>query len=259
MTQPQEVIDLTENFVEPSRLETSSSRKHDRHEEDPQVEGPSKYAKLDRNSEPPKRKDTSTTPRRKQKKSGKTINLHKASRASTHSELKAKVKTLERNLRDTQKMVNVTKLALKDREQDLQRNTSELKRVRKVCDEKSEEVRTQKLKNEAGSEEHQSLKVLVDDPVNGIQALQESCRSKDDELNLKDGKIISLQQEIDEVKKRLDKTEQEVEAVRTTNDTNSSWNEKLKQRERKAKDTLKTERDGSSSLQHPSDGRIGPD
>lgn len=244
MTQPQEGIDLTESSAETPKLETSSSRKHDRHEEDPQVEGPAKYPKLNKNSEPANRKDTRTTPRRKQKESGKTINQPKASRASNHNDLKAKVKTLDRELRDTEKVLDITKQALKDTNQNFQCNTSELKRVRKVCDEKSEEIRTQNLNHETEREKFQSLKDLVDDPVNGIQALQESCRRKDEESKVKDEKIISQQQELDETKKELEKAIKEAEAARTMNDSNGSRNEMLAKKERTAKNTLKKERDG---------------
>lgn len=236
MTQTEEVIDLTESMSQSAELEISSSSKHDRHEEDPQDESPNKRTKLHRNSEPPKRKDTSTTPRRRQKKSGKKINLHKVSRTGNYSELKAMVKTLERELKDAEQAGKITDQALNITKQALKQSNQELKHIRKVCDGKSEEVRAL-----------QSLKALVDDPVHGVQAFQEYRRRKDKELKAKDGIIASQQEELYQAKKEREQAVQENEAARTLNDSNGARNEQVRKRELTAKDKLSEERKGSSN------------
>lgn len=218
-----------------SELGSSTSRKHDRRGDDYRAEGPSKRAKMHSNSEPPPRKDATTTPENRQKKTRKKIDKHKASRTSNHHEIKASNKTLTRQLWDaeqalkdtkqelegtrqelenTKKNLEDTKQELEDKEQARQSIVAELKRVQIICD------------------ELQSLKALVDDPINGIEALKESCREKDENLKEKDRIIVDKQEEVD--------------ACRKLNDTNGEHNAKIQHREDTAKGKLKTERKGSS-------------
>lgn len=241
MPQPQVVIDLTESSSQSAELETSISRKHNRHEQDSQANGPSKRAKLKRNSEPPMRKDTNTTPSRKQKQSRKRINHHKASRARKYHELKESNKTLERQWWGANQALKNKKQALKDTKRDLRWTTSELKRVQVACDEKTKTVQNQGLTSEADRQR--------------IQALQDSCAAKDEELRTKDEIIAAKQEELDKARQEHKQALQEAEAARTLNDSNGYHNQMCRRRELKAKENLKIARKGSPSKFHPSNER----
>lgn len=234
MAQPQGVIDLTES----SELETSRSRKHDRHEPDSQSSGPSKRAKLQRNSEPPTRKHTSMIPKRKRKKSGRTVNTHEASRTIKHHELKKSSKTIEGELWAAKKTLREKEKELRDTKQ---KDAAELKRVRKICDDKTREVQKHLETIESDRQER--------------EALRESCAKKDEELKAKDEDIVAKQKELDQTKKDLEETRQQAEAARILNDSNGAWNEGCYRREQTAKDKLGEARKGLSSICQSSNER----
>lgn len=228
MTQPQVVVDLTES----AGRESSRSRKHDRHQEDSQADGPSKRAKLNRNSEPPTRKNTSTTPRSKRKKSREKVNHHKVSRTNKHHGLQERSKTLEGDFWVAKQVLKKKKQEHKDMKTEFAWNSYELKRVRKICAENSEELQKQRLKMEADHEE--------------IRSLKGSCSRKDEELKAKDAIIVSQQTELDEAERSRKQAEDVAEAARILNDSNGAHNDRVLQREHTAKEKLKKERKGSS-------------
>lgn len=211
-------------MTESSNPEISSSHKHGRHEGDPQVEGPSKRAKLQRSSEPPLRKDTSTTPK-KPKKSRKRVNNRKATRAKTYHELKQSNKDLKLELADA-------KQAMKDMKQE---HDKTLRAKDEAIAAKQEELDKKTNKAAIYKQQRDELR-LSHETANKERASMEQ-------------RLTSKTRKLTEANERLEKLEQEFEHVRKVNDTNGSWNARLTDKARRAKDSLAKERTGLSSQQ----------
>lgn len=191
MTDHGTVVDLTG--------EGGSSRKHDLHEKDPQVECPSKRPKVKRDSEPPMRKDTTMAPKAKRKKPREKVNHHKASRTSNHQQLKDKVKFLE-SIRDSAREAHDDET--KDLQADLDWHRTELKRLTQLQEEQTGKVREQKQMVETERQENQALKRKLEDAVNCFEASKLSCQNKDVGLQEKEKVIAVQRQELDESKHR---------------------------------------------------------
>lgn len=191
MTDHRTVVDLTG--------EGGSSRKHDLHEKDPQVECPSKRPKVKRDSEPPMRKDTTMAPKAKRKKPREKVNHHKASRTSNHQQLKDKVKFLE-SVRDSAKEARDDET--QELQADLDWHRTEVKRLTQLHEKQTGEVREQKQMVQAGRQDSQALKRKLEDAVNDFEAFKLSCENKDTDLK-EEKKVIAVQrQQLDDSKQR---------------------------------------------------------
>lgn len=250
MTGPPEVIDLTES----SKVEPSSSRKHDQHERDPRVEGPSKRSKLQISSESPLRKDTSTTPKQP-KKWRKSVDNREATRAKTYHELKESNKTLELELAGA-------KQAKKDMEQEL--DSAKLERVQKLRNEKSQNFKKPHAAlQEACQEKDKALSVKEKDIASKQRELDEKTveaaiyKQKRDEpessLGITNKERASMEEklaiktrELAETQERLEKIVKENEGLRTINDSNGLWNPKLTKKVKQAKESQTKARNGLS-------------
>lgn len=166
-------------FSGPLEPENSRSGKHDRHEKETQVEGPSKRQKLTRVSEPPTRKDTTMTPKTKRKQSRSRVNHHKASRTSKHQDLKDRISTLERAL-EAHEDTN------REQQEDLEWHSKEVKRLEQLCNEQTEDVREQKKMVKTARQDNENL-------ATGVEALQRSCQDKDEV-------IATLKRDLDDSK-----------------------------------------------------------
>lgn len=87
---------------------------------------------------------------------------------------------------------------LKDQDVSLQSIFSELEEAKRSGAPQFEEARKKKLTIKTEREEPQHLKAQVNDPVNGLQALHQSCQEKDDELKIKNERIYALQKRLDD-------------------------------------------------------------
>lgn len=196
------------NVSDSSEPEASSSRKHDRHEKDPQVEGPNKRHKQNRGSEPPMRKDATMTPRAKGKKSRKEINHDKASRTSNHQKLKERVKALECELKESVEALECklksARQAHDDENRENQANldwhATQLKIVQARCSEQADEIREKKQTIETQRQENETLTRKSKDTAKDAEVARLSCQIKDDELKGKEEVIAAKQKELDDSK-----------------------------------------------------------
>lgn len=185
------IVDLTS--------EAGSSRKHDLHEKDPQVEGPSKRPKMNRDSEPPMRKDTTMAPKAKRKKSREKVNHHKASRTGNHQQLKDRIKNFDREIDSVREAHDDE---IKEFQANLDWHRTELERLTQLYEEQTSKVREQKQMVETGRQENQALKRKLGDAINGFEASKLSCQNKDVDLKEKE-KVIAVQcQELNDSKHR---------------------------------------------------------
>ncbi|KAG6366138.1 hypothetical protein INS49_000314 [Diaporthe citri] len=197
-----EVIDVSDS----SEPGASSSRKHDRHEKDAQVEGPNKRHKQNRGSEPPMRKDTIMIPRAKRKKSRKEIDHLKASRTSNHQELKERVKELKETVEALECDLKSARRAHDDNNRENQENlkwhATELNILQARCSEQDDELRQQQQIVETERQENETLQRKLNDAANDVETLRLSCQNKDEELKGKEEVIAAKQEELDESKHR---------------------------------------------------------
>lgn len=241
MAPQQEVLDLTKD----SKTGNSSSRKHGRHEQDPRAEGTSKRAKLRMDSEPPTRKDTSTTPRRKRKKSRSPINHHKAPRTSSFHALQQMNKIFKRASTDSnQQLIDARKARDELQKQLSARQEAYLEKVEEV-----------KAKDEDLAVKQKELDNKTDQLAtseNESGRLKSELEAANKELALREEKLACTMRELDEVKKLHEEAVQETEALHRVNDKKGFLNEQQAQKHEKAKETQRKERSGSSSECPPS-------
>lgn len=206
---PENVVDLTKS----SEAGSSSSRKRERHEKGSQLEGSTKRAKREMDSESTTRKDTSMTPNAKRKKLEKKINHRKASHTSDQPKLKESVGTFESGLvEDPQArldwqagqerdLTNSNQLHNDSNQTGLSNvdlNVAELKHLRKLRDEQSERIRQQQFIINRYREEVESLTDRVDNPFTGLRAFQLSSQRKDVELNSKNEELAAKNKDLDD-------------------------------------------------------------
>lgn len=195
MTHSREVIDVSDS----SEPGSSGSRKHARHEKDPEVEGPNKRHKNNRSSEPPMRKDTSMTPKAKRKKSREKVDHHKVPRTSNFQVLKEENKTIKLALTSARRAHEDDN---REHQANLDWHATELKFLQDRYNEQTVEIQEKELIVETELRENQTLKRKLEDTANDVEALHSSCQEKDKELKGKDEVITAKQKELDEIKYR---------------------------------------------------------
>ncbi|KAL1876469.1 hypothetical protein Daus18300_002713 [Diaporthe australafricana] len=192
-------------------VKVSREGKHDLHNKDPHVEGPSKRAKLSRSSEPPICKKASTIPEVNQKQWKVKVNHHEASRTTSHHEFSESDKALKRES-------SITNQEPSEIEGNFQIHVNEhpvkFERAQHRCDEAAEELRKANAIMEAERIKYHHLKQVMEDPFNGLQALQDAVQKKDDESIRKDGVIAAMQEGLDNSKHQAETSKNEVDELR---------------------------------------------
>lgn len=112
----------------------------------------------------------------------------------------------------------MTNQALRDSELSPQTNINkhadEVKRIQHLYDGKAEELRMQTSIMKTEGAKYHRLKQAMEDPVTGLQALQNSCQKKDEESTRKDEVIAAKQKELDDSNRRAEASEKELNETR---------------------------------------------